>query len=88
MEKHTDNNAFEQGFNRMPMVERPRQEWPRRQRRRSVIPPILPRLVSSQSGTFLVYGGFRHGIKIPVSPEQASRHLECLMQLLREVSHG
>ncbi|HAU4930550.1 TPA: hypothetical protein F3L13_17660 [Aeromonas hydrophila] len=70
------------------MVERPRQEWPRRQRRRSVIPPILPRLVSSQSGTFLVYGGFRHGIKIPVSPEQASRHLECLMQLLREVSHG
>jgi len=92
MEKHTVNNAFEQGANSMSWVEHQRPELPRpslpRQRRPSVIPSMLPRLVCSQCGTFLVYGGFRGGIRIPVSPEQARRHLDCLMQHLREVGHG
>lgn len=92
MKKHTVNDAFEQGFNSRSWVEHQRPEPPRpslqRQRRPSVIPSMLPRLVNSQCGTFLVYGGFRGGIKIPVSQEQARRHLDCLMQHLREVSHG
>lgn len=56
--------------------------------RRNVIPEVLPRLVDGISGTFLVYGSLKNGLKIPVTAEQAQRHLQCLMQHLQEVRHG
>lgn len=56
--------------------------------RRNVIPAVLPRLVDSTSGTYLVYGSLKSGLKIPVTAEQAQRHLQCLMQHLQEVRHG
>lgn len=56
--------------------------------RRNVIPEVLPRLVDGTSGTFLVYGSLKSGLKIPVTPEQATRHLQCLLQHLQEVRHG
>lgn len=56
--------------------------------RRNVIPEVLPRLVDGISGTYLVYGNFKSGLKIPVTQEQAQRHLQCLMQHLQEVRHG
>ncbi|MGL6378241.1 hypothetical protein [Aeromonas hydrophila] len=49
---------------------------------------MLPRLVDGISGTYLVYGGLKSGLKIPVTPEQAKRHLQCLIQHLQEVRHG
>lgn len=55
---------------------------------RNVIPKILPKLVASPAGTFLVYGGFKSGLKIPATQEQAERHLHCLMQHLQEVAHA
>ena len=57
-------------------------------KRRNVIPAVIPRLVKSQGRSYLVYGGLIRGIKIPATPEQAQRHLSCLMQHLREVAHG
>ncbi|MGL5490383.1 MAG: hypothetical protein ACRDC6_29620 [Shewanella sp.] len=56
--------------------------------RRNVIPEVLPRLVDGTSGTYLVYGSLKSGLKIPVTPEQAQRHLQCLLQHLQEVRHG
>ncbi|MGL6392512.1 hypothetical protein ACSZMV_00145 [Aeromonas veronii] len=56
--------------------------------RRNVIPAVLPRLVEGTSGTYLVYGSLKSGLKIPVTAEQAQRHLRCLMQHLQEVRHG
>ena len=56
--------------------------------RRNVIPAVLPRLVDGTSGTYLVYGSLKSGLKIPVTAEQAQRHLQCLMQHLQEVRHG
>ena len=52
------------------------------------IPAILPRLVQGTRGTFLVYGGFKSGIMIPATQEQAERHLKCLTQHMQEVSRG
>ncbi len=57
-------------------------------KRRNVIPAVIPRLVESQGQSYLVYGGLLRGIKIPATPEQAKRHLSCLMQHLQEVAHG
>lgn len=57
-------------------------------KRRNVIPAVIPRLVKSQGRSYLVYGGLIRGIKIPATPEQAQRHLNCLMQHLQEVAHG
>lgn len=57
-------------------------------KRRNVIPAVIPRLVESQGQSYLVYGGLLRGIKIPATPEQAKRHLNCLMQHLQEVAHG
>ena len=57
-------------------------------KRRNVIPAVIPRLVESQGRSYLVYGGLLRGIKIPATPEQAKRHLSCLMQHLQEVAHG
>lgn len=53
-------------------------------RRRSCIPPTLPRLVVGTQGTFLVYSGLR----IPATAEQVQRHLACLQQHLQEVAHA
>lgn len=57
-------------------------------KRRSCIPPTIPRLVESQGRQYLVYGPFKSNIKIPVTKEQATRHLRCLTQHLQEVAHG
>jgi hypothetical protein len=57
-------------------------------RRRNVIPEMLPRLVEGTRGTYLVYGNLKSGLKIPVTQEQAQRHLQCLIQHLQEVRHG
>ena len=57
-------------------------------KRRNVIPAVIPRLVESQGQSYLVYGGLLRGIKIPATPEQAKRHLNCLMQHLQEVAHA
>ncbi len=57
-------------------------------KRRNVIPAVIPRLVESQGQSYLVYGGLLRGIKIPATPEQAKRHLSCLMQHLQEVANG
>lgn len=53
-------------------------------KRRSCIPPTLPRLVVGTQGTFLVYSGLR----IPATAEQVQRHLACLQQHLQEVAHA
>lgn len=57
-------------------------------KRSNVIPAVIPRLVESQGQSYLVYGGLLRGIKIPATPEQAKRHLNCLMQHLQEVARG
>lgn len=57
-------------------------------RKKSPIQSIIPRLVQSNGRDYLVYGGLLRGIKIPATPEQAKRHLNCLMQHLQEVAHG
>lgn len=57
-------------------------------RKKSPIPPTIPRLVQSNGRDYLVYGGLLRGIKIPATPEQAKRHLRCLVQHLQDVAHG